>query len=570
MRTRHRVVALVLLFTFLAANAPLGAQADHDSDMAPQNAEVAPLTGRWVVGFDTLPADLEAGTTWEGAEVYRVHDRLRHAVLLSDDAGFASRVSARDDVAWAEPDVLLHALLSPNDARWDEQYGPSQIGAPLAWDTTLGDTDRNVCVLDTGVRLDHEDISGPRWMGGWDFVSNDALPSDGHGHGTHVTGIAAATTDNARGIAGVAQAGILHVRVLNSSGSGFSSDVAEGIDWCAANEGHVINMSLGSSSNPTVIANAAQAAWNSGMLLIAAAGNDGPCSNCVLYPAALSTVVAVACTTSSLGQCSFSAEGSQVELAAPGSGILSTCYGSLSSYCSKSGTSMSAPHVAGAAALVWSYAPELSNTDVRSLLQNTAMDQGSAGRDTMYGYGIVDVAAALAGAPSPTPPATVLFEDFEDGLAQNWTLGGQWHVDDKCPIGNGDNQYLGFHQRLACVYAGLPDSFGTATFPVDLRGASEAALKFSHRWQTESSSSVARDQMHVQASDGSGSWRTLAWWDSRDPNQPKWSNVTLDLERYLGTQAQIRFRFDAVNLFENHYNGWHIDNVEILSNGIGS
>jgi serine protease len=353
----------------------------------------------FVVGFLAAPPALDKGDTFLGASVERVDRTLRFVrVATSDSPRFVALARADSRVRYVEPDPEVQLInFIPNDPRFDEQYGPQHVRAPEAWDTTLGDLDARVCILDTGVRYTHEDITGVRWLGGTDLYNGDSDPMDDNGHGTHVTGIAAASINNAKGIAGIANVGIHGVKVLSSGGTAPFSTVASGIRWCADNGGPrvVINLSLGGETGTTTLRDAVVYAHGAGALLAAAAGNGGPCSNCVEYPAKYSEVIAVTCTTSSDTQCSYSSDGPESDLAAPGDSIRSLYHTNNTAYVFGSGTSMSTPHVAGVAALLWSHTTGLTNVVLRDLLQTNARDLGAAGWDQLYGFGLVDAKASL-------------------------------------------------------------------------------------------------------------------------------------------------------------------------------
>jgi len=353
----------------------------------------------YVVGFHAVPPGLTSGGDFLGARVERVDSVLRFARVATTTASlFQARARSDSRVRYVEADPEIQLIdFIPNDPRYGEQYGPDHVRAPEAWDSILGDADARVCILDTGVRYTHEDIDGPRWLGGTDLYNGDTDPWDDNGHGTHVTGIAAASIDNAKGIAGIAQVGIHGVKVLSSTGSGPLSVVASGISWCADNGGPrvVINLSLGGPSGSTPLRDAVESAHASGAVIAASAGNGGPCTNCVEYPARYPEVIAVTCTTSSDTQCDFSSDGPESDLTAPGDVIRSLYHTSNTAYVYGSGTSMSTPHVSGVAALVWSQATTLTNTALRDHLQNTARDLGAPGWDQLYGHGLVDAKATL-------------------------------------------------------------------------------------------------------------------------------------------------------------------------------
>ena len=261
-----------------------------------------------------------------------------------------------------------------------------------------------IAIIDTGIRLNHPDLEV---AGHVTFVTGTASGDDDHGHGTHVAGIAAAR-DNAIGVIGVApEARLYAVKVLDSRGSGYWSDVVKGIEWAVDNGMDIINMSLGSSSGSTSLERACNNAYQAGVLLVAAAGNSGrswSTSDTIVYPAKYASVIAVGATDSSDKRASWSSTGPALELTAPGVGIQSTYHNG--AYATSSGTSMASPHVAGTAALIIASGITDDNgngrisDEVRLRLQETAIDLGPAGRDREYGYGLVHAAAAV-----PPPPA---------------------------------------------------------------------------------------------------------------------------------------------------------------------
>ena len=382
---------------------------DAPADDAPEAAAGAPAPEpsefglRYVVGYRAGATDYAARAESYGASLAGSDDALRFAVFVPrDEDAFFRAVKQDPDVRYVEPDHVARALYVPNDPRWSSQYGPQNVGAPAAWDVSRGSTVAAVCIVDTGVRYTHEDINGTRWKGGYDFVNNDADPADDNGHGTHVAGTAAATLNNSKGVAGMGNVAVYGVKVLNSGGSGTYSWVASGIRWCADNTMNrtVISLSLGGSSNSSVLYDAVVHAVSRGKLVVAAAGNDG-CNGCVGYPARFSQAIAVACTTSSRALCGFSSRGPEVDIAAPGYDVVSAWHTSDTAYNTISGTSMSTPHVSGAAALLWSKHTTLTAAGLRTLLEQTALDLGTPGVDGSFGAGELNVAAAM----SPLPPS---------------------------------------------------------------------------------------------------------------------------------------------------------------------
>ena len=254
-------------------------------------------------------------------------------------------------------------------------------------------TARKVCIIDTGYNLGHPDLPGTN-DGVTGQANNSAVGNwynDGNGHGTHVAGTIAAY-DNNEGVVGVYPGVNMHiVKIFNDNGQWtYASDLIDAISQCQDAGSNVVNMSLGGGSASTTERNAMQSFTDAGMLLVAAAGNDG--NSAKSYPASYDAVMSVAAVDSNENRASYSQYNDQVEIAAPGSAVQSTY--PTNTYAALSGTSMATPHVAGGAALVWSYFPQCTNNEIRSALNATAEDKGSAGRDNFYGHGLMQLADA--------------------------------------------------------------------------------------------------------------------------------------------------------------------------------
>ncbi|MFQ6058698.1 MAG: S8 family serine peptidase, partial [Anaerolineae bacterium] len=356
--------------------------------------------------------DLEAiATTHDrlGAQVIGHIPQLDIQILRVPFGEVENKVKAYQDepgVEFAEPNYIVHAFGSPNDPYLNQQWALTKIQAIQAWDLTTGSSSVVIAILDTGVDLNHEDLQG-KLLQGYDFANRDNDPSDDHGHGTHVAGIAAAATNNGRGVAGVSyNCRIMPVKVLSNSGSGSHSWIAQGITYATDQGARVINMSLGGYISSYTLEAAVEYAWNHGVLLVAAAGNDSTAYPS--YPAAYEQVMGVSATDRYDQRASFSNYGSYISVAAPGVSILSTVRGG--SYQFWSGTSMASPHVAGLAGLVFAQDPSRTNATVQQIIEGTADDLGSSGWDHIYGYGRINAYRALSGAgpvPTPTlPPST--------------------------------------------------------------------------------------------------------------------------------------------------------------------
>lgn len=311
-------------------------------------------------------------------------------------------------VSYAELNFQAQALEVPNDPYFSNQWGMVKVQAPEAWNLNHGSSAVRIAIADTGIDNDHEDLSS-RVVARVNFT--DAPTDDDlYGHGTHVAGIASAITNNATGVAGLGyDASLMSVKVLNDSGSGYYSWVANGINWAADNGAQVINLSLGGSSGSTTLKNAVDYAWSKGVVLACAAGNSGNPS--ATYPAYYTNCLATAATDSNDQKASWSSYGSWVDVAAPGDSIFSTVpnhssalWGTTLNYGYGSGTSMATPHVAGLAGLLFGYNLSLSNTQVRSAIETYADDISGTG--TYWSQGRINAyrsLLSLTAAPTPTP-----------------------------------------------------------------------------------------------------------------------------------------------------------------------
>jgi len=341
------------------------------------------------------------------------------------------------NVAFADPNTICYALQTvPNDPyfslQWHLQnsvYGG--IHAVAGWAIQPGGNSNVIIgILDTGIAYEDNgatfkmapDLAGTSFAAGYDFINNDAHPNDDQGHGTHVAGTVAQTTNNALGVAGIAyNCSLMPVKVLNSSGSGTTQTLIDGLHFAADQGADVVNMSLGWPPGyypGDLLRDAIAYAYNKGVTLVAASGNDG--ASVVSYPAAFDDyVIAVGATRYDEAVAYYSNTGTSLDLTAPGGdlnvdqngdgygdGVLQQTFGSKPSdfgYYFYTGTSMATPHVAGVAALVIANGITGPN-NVRNVLQTTAEDHGAVGWDSKYGWGIVDAGAALGSPVENHPP----------------------------------------------------------------------------------------------------------------------------------------------------------------------
>lgn len=390
-----------------------------------------------------------------GAEVIRTSRKLDRVEAES----LMRQIAANPNVEYVEVDKLNKVVFTPNDTNFSQQFGfgtgAGGIRATEAWDVTSG-SGAVVAVLDTGI-TNHSDLNA-NMLPGYDFIIDTAVAGDGNGrdsdasdpgdysggyasswHGTHVAGTVAAVTNNAKGVAGTAfSAKVVPVRVLGRGG-GYDSDIADAVIWASggsvsgvpanANPAEAINLSLGGSGScGSAMQNAINGAVGRGTTLVIAAGNSNA-NTSGFSPANCNNVIAVGSITSTGARSSFSNYGAVVDIAAPGSNIMSTLNSGSQgpgseSYASYSGTSMAAPHVAGVVALIQSVSsPAKTPAQIEALIKSTARAFPSTPSQPI-GAGIVNAKAAVdaagGGGGGNTPP-TANFSFTTSGLTASFS-----------------------------------------------------------------------------------------------------------------------------------------------------
>ena len=418
------VLSLFTLFLFLLfglLNLPQKAKAQSNGH----------VPGQILVKFKkgTSQQEIDTQINSHRARILKRIDKLDVLALKVPEAvqeTILSALSKNPNVEYVEPDYYAQALSPPNDTYFDRQWGLENIGqtingvvgkvdadidAASAWDTTQGGV--KVAILDCGINESHPDLAG-KVVDRQDFTTAASGANDVYGHGTHVAGIVAAVTNNSDGVAGVCPGcSLLNAKVLDDSGSGAYSWIANGIIWAADNGAKVINLSLGGPASSTTLENAVNYAWNKGVVVVAAAGNSNDSSK--TYPAAYTNAIAVAATDNQDNRAYFSSYGSKwVDVAAPGVYVFSTwkdatsnanpqpeCYGTVC-YKYATGTSMSTPMVAGVAGLVWTSNINLSASEVRTRIELTA--DKIAGTGTYWSAGRINAAGAVSQLVDTQPP----------------------------------------------------------------------------------------------------------------------------------------------------------------------
>jgi thermitase len=406
---RTMIISAITAF-FLAFTLPIEVMAAAPD--APDSAS-APATEEILVRF-------QPGVN--ASDVAQIHRQLRGqakgdisalsvqvvAVPRGEAAMKVKEYSSHPEVAYAEPNYIAKAVGSPDDPYFAQQWGLTKIEAPQAWGITTGNANISIAILDTGVDPNHPDLTG-KIVGSVNFTGS-ATVNDIYGHGTHVAGIAAARTNNGAGVAGLGyDSTIMNVKVLGDDGYGSYSGIAQGIIWAADNGAKVINMSLGGASASTTLENAINYAWSKGVVVVAAAGNNG--NSLPFYPAYYTNVIAVAATDNNDNLPTWSNFGDWVDVAAPGASIYSTLINAGYGY--KSGTSMASPHTAGLAALIYTVMTDSNgdgrlNDEVRLRLETTAdrLSTTGTGNGRINAYKAVSNLAQLP-QPEPLPVQTM-------------------------------------------------------------------------------------------------------------------------------------------------------------------
>lgn len=378
--------------------------------MKPIVSTAAELAARKIVVFKKDLSDNEKDRAIRriGAEKIKHLKAAKSSVVLLSKRAEQELVK-NPDVLRIDDDVIVEALVkggisakpAPVQPAETLPWGVDRIDAEKVWGTTAGDLVR-VGVIDTGIDLIHPDLKD-NIKSGYNAINPLKSANDDNGHGTHVAGIVGAI-DNTIGVIGVGpKIDLYAVKVLDRNGSGYLSDIIEGLDWAIASGMQIVNMSLGTASNVLSFQEAIQRVNAAGIVQVAAAGNSG---GSVSYPAAYSEVIAVSATDKTDNLASWSSRGPEVDLAAPGVSIYSTYKGQ--TYKTLSGTSMAAPHVTGAAAFVlttpigaWDLDSDgiWDPAEVQNKLEKTAEQvtpDTIPGKDYLYGSGLVDAEKAVA------------------------------------------------------------------------------------------------------------------------------------------------------------------------------
>jgi serine protease len=402
--------------------------------------------------YDSILVDLREDSVWEQpdtetqfqaiAKQFNLKPQLNskfsktdHVYVLEGNAALLEQLRKSDLgklTEYIEPNYIYEASFVPNDPLYSKQWNLRNINIESAWESSKG-KGITVAVIDTGITA-VDDLANTKFVKGYDFVNDREQAFDDNGHGTHVAGTIAQSTNNQFGVAGIAyEANLMPLKVLASWGGGTVADIAEAIKFAADNGADVINMSLGGGGESSIMKEAIEYAYKKGVVIIAAAGNSG--SNAAGYPARYPHVIGVAATDSASAKAPYSNYGAGVDIAAPGGaiagedrsgGILQNTIDpktNASVFSSFQGTSMAAPHVAGVAALIKASGVKKPE-DVLSILQQSARKV----RDdelNYFGAGNLDAAEAVRLASQ----GQISFRDFFRWLRDNGYLNPRFWID---------------------------------------------------------------------------------------------------------------------------------------------
>lgn len=553
----------VLLISATAATA--GVVAPQEGRILYAGAPNA-LPGSYVVVLKDSAAVRAAGVPAVAQQLAGSHDGAVSATFATALRGFsvlmteaqAKRLAAHADVAYVEQDrVFTIADTQINPPSWGLDR-IDQRNLPLDQSYTYNTSGDGVTVyiIDTGIRFSHTTFGG-RAVSGRDTVNEDNDASDCNGHGTHVAGTVGGSQY------GVAKdVTLVGVRVLSCSGSGTTTNVVQGIDWVTANadDPAVANMSLGGGIS-TAIDNAVNNSINSGVTYAVAAGNEST-NACNRSPARVGAAITVGATGSNDVRASFSNFGTCLDLFAPGVGITSAWWTSNTATNTISGTSMAAPHAAGAAALILEANPSFTPAQVRSAMVANAtpgvVGNPGSGSPNLLLY-------TLSDGPPPPPPDAVFFDDFE--TSQGWTLNpngtdtattGQWQRANPAQTSN-----VGSVMQLGTTVSGVNDlvtgaSAGTSVGSFDIDGGvtsvqsplitlpSSGTLTLTYSWYlAHLNNATSADFFRVSVVSGSTATLVHQQLGSATTRVASWTTATINLSSFAG--QTIRLRIEAAD-----------------------
>lgn len=414
MKTRMSLLFISLLLILLpqSYNAESLGSSVNESDSTESLVQRAIEEGERANVLFYNQVDYEVLNTY-GAEIINEYEAIQ-AVTIKISTDLLNELEQEESVKSVEVDQLVQ--VEGQTTNW----GYDRLNIANRVPTSLTGEGVKIAIVDSGVDTSHPDLKVAGGTCVLDIVDDPFgcynSYEDDNGHGTHIAGIIAAQ-DNDIGVLGIApDASIYAVKALDSLGYGTTSSIMSALDWSIKNEMDIVNLSLTTSNNDLALKEMVKKAYRSGILVIAAAGNKGNATgleNNVLYPAKYDEVIAVSALGKDNKLIATSSVGNEIEFTAPGGLIYSTLplehdsYGARDGYGSMSGTSMASPFVTAMSALYMEKYPTYTNEQIRELLQNNALDLGEAGKDTRFGYGLVQIDKTVL----PTPVVSTTTSD---------------------------------------------------------------------------------------------------------------------------------------------------------------
>ncbi len=361
---------------------------------------------RVIVSFKGSLSNSQREQVIKGAGFRGSMDHFGQGSVMSVNKSVFNKLKKNNNVAYVEEDVKIYSLRRIGGPQIQQpiattSWGFKELDAENAWTISTGKgLGVKVAVIDTGISMIHPDL---KVAGGVNTISPNGKYNDDNGHGSHVAGIIASQENNF-GTTGIApNVSLYAVKALDKNGSGYLSGIIRGVEWSINNKMDIINLSMGFDTDSSILHDMIIKAKDAGITVVVAAGNEGPDTDSITYPAKYPEVIAVSAITSDKSIASWSSNGAEVDLAAPGENIIST-YGSRG-YAVESGTSMAAPFVAGVAALIKNTSiPSGYDTnsngkwepdEIMNKLGNSATDLGASGSDNYYGSGLVNAYNAV-------------------------------------------------------------------------------------------------------------------------------------------------------------------------------
>ncbi|MEM9559037.1 MAG: S8 family serine peptidase [Planctomycetota bacterium] len=474
-----------------------------------------------------------------------------------DAASLLDAIAELDGVAWADHEHrLFPSSITPDDPSFDLQWhhAADQLNSPAAWGITTGDPGVVIALCDTGIDIDHPDLLNR--LPGYNAVTRltegeGGLISDANGHGSRTAGSAAATGDNAFGVAGIAwESPFLPVKVSDSPiGGALVGDILAGARWAADNGARVINVSYSGPTSPGVRELGAELRERD-ILLVWSAGNEGASS----VTETAEGVTVVGAHDINRQRWGGSNTGPGLDLLAPGVGIVTLS--STGGTASATGTSFAAPIVAGAAALVWSADPTLPAGAVEDILLATARDAGDVGYDTVHGQGLLDLAAAVEAAAigdrrQPLP--------FVDAFAIPPTAGAPAADAVRWDAGGATLVRRGTDDAALRIPAGATTT--TGVLRADRLGAEAASLRADVRGPGQAGPDAGTSgELLVEYQDAAGAWAELARWPAHAPIDNGFARREISLPAGA-MHADLRVRFRPVDAAP--WGAWLIDDLSI-------